>query len=139
MTSKEYTMIIELIIFIPLSFISSVITHELAHLVVAIYKGFRITSFKVWPHRNSKFEWLCGSIKYIIIGPIIGDKAVALAPLPKAVLFIAVWIVLSFFHLPLIMFIVFEMVDIVEWFVGYFNKDKDSDGDVYRTLGEING
>uniref|UniRef100_A0A6M3JHB4 Putative peptidase n=1 Tax=viral metagenome TaxID=1070528 RepID=A0A6M3JHB4_9ZZZZ len=99
--------------------------HEGSHALVAIAQGRRVTSFRPYPHYFMGSLYLgFTSVSPVVINVTNGERlAYFAAPAVKAPLMVVLWSIIGLWPLA-----IWEGVDLIWWWLGWFRVRPFSDG-----------
>ena len=116
------------IVLIPPAAWLTLLLHELSHLLVMKYTGAKIVRFRPYPHfSDGKFWFGYVSCMWAAKEEPTDYKYSHIAPLAKSSVFAVIWFFLGFLvWSPLYVFAVWELIDWLWWFVGWWRPGKDA-------------
>lgn len=109
----------------------TLLLHEMSHVLIARIVKYKIESVTLIPRYGEEGTILFGSVKFLK-----DDKPVTswmyLIPLIKAFVFFILWFILSKYFHYFIFFAAWELMDGINWLLGFINQTPRTDGCRFR-------
>ncbi len=127
-------MLTSIIVMLVLGWIVQLCLHELSHYLMVRKLGYKVTEFKVWPHKYNG-KWYFGRVQYEVPSdehPAVhhyNQILISSVPLWTAASFNLVWLCFAaYLWMPFISFAFCAFIDQINWWINLISRDETSDG-----------